>query len=260
MCLRSAGHPSPSHPSWSQLSRGSSPPGADRHPKWQMEFDQAHQDISNRFLWNHWIPRRRIHEQGHGESDPPRFMPLQSLGPSQWTFFPLCSTFGSHTTPSPTTFCIWWWRTGSWSSPRCSSLCMEVYRTLTSSQNSSKCLAKAWSKRRSPQEPGSSQAESTRVGQIRIKLLTITEMTVRDIRKLLLCSISITWIYFVISRRKLDKAIVTGLGSINRDFAGKISTNGSLCGFACICHNMVCMVAPFIQSHVTETASLFDPE
>lgn len=55
----------------------------------------------------------------------------------------------------------------------------------------------------------------------------------------------------------MDKAIVTGLGSINRGFSWKDQYYSSLCGFVCICDNMGCMVAPFIESHVADI-KLFD--
>lgn len=79
-------------------------------------------------------------------------------------------------TPNRITCCIWWWRTGSWSCPPCSSLCTEACRTLTCSRSSSKCSARDWSKLPSPQERGSSRAESTPVGGagFRIILLILT--------------------------------------------------------------------------------------
>lgn len=67
MCMWSADNTARGHPSWCQLSRGNAPTGADRQPKGKMERDQAHEDLPNRCLWHNRVPRRRVHQQGHGE-------------------------------------------------------------------------------------------------------------------------------------------------------------------------------------------------
>lgn len=68
MCLWYTDHAARGHPSRCQLSGGSHSARADRHAQGQMERDQAHQNLPHGCLRGDGVPGRRIHQQGHGET------------------------------------------------------------------------------------------------------------------------------------------------------------------------------------------------
>lgn len=129
----------------------------------EMEPSQTHSDLPHRRLRNHWVSGRRTSQQGHGALNTQisyhhqqhKILRLHDYDPSLF-----CSISECLMTLNQTTCFIWWWRTGSWSSPHCSSLSMEVCRTSTCLQNWSRFLGKDWSKQLWPPEPGSSPEES----------------------------------------------------------------------------------------------------